>query len=307
MPKKIKEQPEYISLQEATKYCSYSQEYLALRARQGKLKSIKIGRNWATTKEWLEEYLREIKEEPKLISLQDATKYCSYSQEYLSLLARLGKLRSVKLGRNWVTTNEWLTEYLKRIEEHNNNFRNNLKPAKIVPSPQNLPVEILPRTIWQGWSLGLAIFSILILLMFGVIFSSGSIISMFKDINSYTLKINEVTFLGLAGVNQLAKSTQELPELIPEIVKRMTLGTKNIFLSLIENFSNLVFKHKTTKEGLVIVPSTERDEETKKKIKESLSDKVIIESKDETSGIITPVFRDREGEKYLYLLVPINQ
>lgn len=50
---------EYISLKEATKYCPYSPDYLKLRARQGKLKAIKIARNWVTTKEWLEEYLRE--------------------------------------------------------------------------------------------------------------------------------------------------------------------------------------------------------------------------------------------------------
>jgi len=50
----------YISLKEATKYCSYSQDYLKLRARQGKLKSIKLGRNWFTTKEWIEEYIRKV-------------------------------------------------------------------------------------------------------------------------------------------------------------------------------------------------------------------------------------------------------
>ena len=40
------EKDNYISLEEAMKYCEYSQEYLSLRARQGKLKAIKIGRNW---------------------------------------------------------------------------------------------------------------------------------------------------------------------------------------------------------------------------------------------------------------------
>lgn len=47
---------EYISLKEATRYCNYSPDYLKLRARQGKLKAIKMGRNWFTTREWLEEY-----------------------------------------------------------------------------------------------------------------------------------------------------------------------------------------------------------------------------------------------------------
>ena len=51
----------YISLQEAAEYCNHSQEYLSLRARQGKLKAVKIARNWVTKKEWLEEYLASVK------------------------------------------------------------------------------------------------------------------------------------------------------------------------------------------------------------------------------------------------------
>ncbi|MCX6760269.1 MAG: hypothetical protein NTW46_02915, partial [Candidatus Nealsonbacteria bacterium] len=52
------------------------------------------------------------------ISLMDATKLCDYSQEYLSLRARRGKLKSVKQGRNWVTTKEWLDEYIKKTESY---------------------------------------------------------------------------------------------------------------------------------------------------------------------------------------------
>jgi hypothetical protein len=51
---------EFISLQEATQYCSYSADYLKLRARQGKLKAIKIGRAWVTKREWVEKYAKEI-------------------------------------------------------------------------------------------------------------------------------------------------------------------------------------------------------------------------------------------------------
>jgi len=53
---------QYISLQEAAQYCGYSQEYLSLRARQGKLKAVKIGRNWVTTKEWVQGYEKKVKE-----------------------------------------------------------------------------------------------------------------------------------------------------------------------------------------------------------------------------------------------------
>ncbi len=52
----------YISLGEAAKNCPYSADYLKLRARQGKLKAVKLGRNWFTTKEWLEEYKKTSKQ-----------------------------------------------------------------------------------------------------------------------------------------------------------------------------------------------------------------------------------------------------
>jgi len=55
--KEQKNTKEYISLGEAAKNSPYSQEYLSLRARQGKLKSIKLGRNWATKQEWVDEYI----------------------------------------------------------------------------------------------------------------------------------------------------------------------------------------------------------------------------------------------------------
>ena len=59
------------------------------------------------------------KENLQYISLQKATEYCFYSQEYLSLLARKGKLKAVKFGRNWVTTKEWIEEYVEKIKNNN--------------------------------------------------------------------------------------------------------------------------------------------------------------------------------------------
>lgn len=51
----------YISLSEAAKLTSYSQEYVSLLCRQKKMKGTKIGRNWVTTKEWVERYINKTK------------------------------------------------------------------------------------------------------------------------------------------------------------------------------------------------------------------------------------------------------
>jgi len=44
--------------------------------------------------------------------LREISGKCSYSQEYLSLLARRGELKAEKFGRNWYTTMDWLREYI---------------------------------------------------------------------------------------------------------------------------------------------------------------------------------------------------
>lgn len=48
----------------------------------------------------------------RLISMSDATRLCSYDQEYLSLLARRGMIKAKKVGGKWYTTVNWLNEYI---------------------------------------------------------------------------------------------------------------------------------------------------------------------------------------------------
>ena len=53
-----KDKENFINLATATKYCSYSQAYLGKLAKEGKLEAIKIQRNWMTTKEAVERYIK---------------------------------------------------------------------------------------------------------------------------------------------------------------------------------------------------------------------------------------------------------
>lgn len=50
-----------ISISEAAKLSRYSKEYLSLRARTGKLKAARVGRNWITTRQALVTYIKEQK------------------------------------------------------------------------------------------------------------------------------------------------------------------------------------------------------------------------------------------------------
>jgi len=63
---------------------------------------------------WIDALKISSKDDEEYISLAEASKICPYSQEYLSLLARKGKLETIKLGRNWVTTRKAVEEYVRR-------------------------------------------------------------------------------------------------------------------------------------------------------------------------------------------------
>jgi Fic family protein len=51
------------------------------------------------------------------ITLHEASKLCDYGIEYLSFLARTGKLKAVKLRRNWLTTREAVLDYVERVKK----------------------------------------------------------------------------------------------------------------------------------------------------------------------------------------------
>ena len=53
--------------------------------------------------------------EDEWILLREAAQLAPYSQDYLSLLARTGKLEALKRGRNWYTTRHALARYLESV------------------------------------------------------------------------------------------------------------------------------------------------------------------------------------------------
>ncbi len=61
----------------------------------------------------LDLYLDVFKKGSEFISLAEASKASPYSQEYLSLLARKGRIEAIKLGRNWHVKKEAIEEYIK--------------------------------------------------------------------------------------------------------------------------------------------------------------------------------------------------
>src|SRR3990167_4590539 len=58
--------------------------------------------------------INNLNRRPTYVPLHEAARYVPYSQEYLGLLARRGKLDAKKIGRNWHATRESVLEYYKK-------------------------------------------------------------------------------------------------------------------------------------------------------------------------------------------------
>lgn len=264
------------------------------------------------------------------ISLQEATKYCDYSQEYLSLRARQGKLKAIKIGRNWATREEWVKEYLKTF---NGKKVEEVRESREVEPPENLPVETsgvkllirqpIPK-IRPGFVL-----TLIFVLAFGGIFlfqqvqprvyfekaigsreTRASTIETFREYG-YWLKSQiprvKTTYLAADSFvgEKLAQGYRIVSWPFAKVYRSIATPKEEITPEEKPEIGEEL-KPLGVEEGIVVVPSTEEDEETKRKIKEAFSDEVKVEPKDETSGIIIPIFKEREGEKYLYMIVPVK-
>jgi len=251
------------------------------------------------------------------ISLQEASTLCPYSQEYLSLRARQKKLKGVKIGRNWATTREWIEEYLVKSEEYkklNGNHR------VVVDPPRNLPIYDPEADMWEDdipedierqkafqRKFQFALATSLVAALFLVSIFQGreqvfrvaervspivisSVASLHGAVNEKGFAIgNEMKSYFAASIGEIAKSyVAWLGDQVQRVARIFRTETKPMT------------------QGLVVIPSSSDDEKVKEQIKQSFSDEVKVTPYDGESGIITPVFRHRVGEDYLYILVPIQ-
>ncbi|MEK9135087.1 MAG: hypothetical protein AAB451_02205, partial [Patescibacteria group bacterium] len=187
--------------------------------------------------------------DPNYISLQTATKFCDYTQEYLSLRARQGKLKAVKFGRNWVTKEEWLKEYLAKAEEYNNGPNHATPDVNATTSGVKLrkinfdfkkikPACIAMRSIAgrPAFVLGL----VFILLTANIAFGKENFKNIFGDVNSGVTKITESSKKIIAfGKEGARNSVSEIRNRVSNIAKESSNFVIDIFSDSVQGVANV--------------------------------------------------------------------
>lgn len=78
----------------------------------------------------------------KYLPLKTAAELYGYTRDHLGLMIRQNKLKGIKLGNYYVTTNEWMTDYIKKFADSDHPvFRSKLSNkflTAILSSKKNL-------------------------------------------------------------------------------------------------------------------------------------------------------------------------
>ncbi|MDD2732003.1 MAG: hypothetical protein PHI53_02290 [Candidatus Pacebacteria bacterium] len=310
----------YISLKEASELCSYSQEYLSLRARQGKLKSVKIGRNWVTKKEWLESYISDA-EEYKINNNHSSLSIKNTESVIEKELEGKELFQEIKSVPENLPAGDFDEFYpAKIVEIQKKNFALRMMSAQIILSLLLITVSIFIFKIATNKNYLQAVLN-------EGSFYTHILVNKSQGILEET-KISVESFIIVAQRGQISDLANDtirifkdysgwLKYKVYKIAKAIYESPKNI----VEKFNSLVWNWRKSekivqtnilprlgeKEGTVVIPSTQDDELMKEKIKANFSDEVKVSPVDKSSGIVVPVFKEREGDKYMYVLVPVNK
>lgn len=68
----------------------------------------------------------------KYLSLKAAGQLYGYTRDHLGLMIRLGKLNGIRIGSYYVTTSDWMNEYVKKFANPNHPILKNKLSNKLI-------------------------------------------------------------------------------------------------------------------------------------------------------------------------------
>ncbi|MFW6282477.1 MAG: hypothetical protein ACOC1P_00285 [Minisyncoccales bacterium] len=255
--------------------------------------------------------------EPNFISLKEAAKHCQYSQEYLSLRARQGKLKAKKIGRNWATTKEWVKEYEKKMEAYKkgkkyepekekkkkNKEEPKKKEKKVIKETKDISTEKRLVSLLSGIIIGIIISALIVnfLLIYslsGFSFKNESIKTK-KEANEFSYVVNNKVFNDLKVVSRKAEDIKK------NFKEGLSYSGKTLEKIIVKNTYRLASKTGKINDKAQLAKVNFRKNQNKDK-------KAILNIKRSTrdfiaSFVLYPGFLIKNSKKFLVKKYNLNQ
>lgn len=230
------------------------------------------------------------------ISASAAGKLVGYTSDYIGKLAREGKIEATRVGRNWYVSRDSVVAFKLKVEEEKKIRSASIREERLqeqvthkqthieVSTPRSVPVPKVPDKKF------VALTQTLVILVIGLV-------------------------VGVSGYGITTPSTATVVETELNVFERFALS----FYELIaprreEQYVILPVPHSeqrstTTYTSFIVAPNEVFTEMHATTLRESFSDEVDIsvDPQNPDTGIIIPRFRERDGEEYRFLMVPVRE
>lgn len=236
------------------------------------------------------------------ISAKNIAKRAKYSSDYVSRLAREKKVTAKKIGNQWFVSKSSLDSFLEKKSESK---KTRSKELQIERKKEFFSVG-------QSVSAGVrvAVLQTFLILVLGVGVGLGGYVNI-GSTPTQSASIQEVSFESVESVlENIAISFYRFISPLPtdDIVRLVIKDDFQIGEEKLVTLEKEPATLRTYVEGSTVVIDMGDSKSTsekgiKKFIKDSFSDTVYIELKDEDSGIIIPRFRNGDGEARNFLII----
>jgi len=282
----------YISLSEAAKLTDYSQDYISLLCRKGKMEAKKFGRNWVTTKEWVYDYANKEKNKKENVIPIKVQNLCEKEKK-----AKKEQAFEERVLRDQIFCKESDLDKEEKDEIFSanaagDNFKKRDSNLPLVRRPQGQEFSFAPKLLAAAFAV--SIFSIAFVVLGG------------KDFSGFLKFKNSVSGMVEGRINLIGDFLKTDQKNSGSAADRNGSGGKVAGAETSSTEEN----GEAPKNGMVVVPlednaAEEKNQELIKRISSSFSDDVDVKPfEGGVGGTINS--KDNPEDKYLYLMVPVR-
>ena len=290
------EKKKYLSSKYAGKITGYTNDYIARLCRQGKMKGQVVGKTWYVEKDSLADFsIKNSKRKTKnreLLSKERKNEYVSGSEKGSMFKIVESKIKTFpELSKNVLFKKSVAMMVAVLVVSGAYVLQNIQNSSDVYVVKNNVEDSIsIPKIVNNNG---------------GLVADSGT-----KKSSASSLFANIIESTDMMFENTWRRMVSTFRSFVVGTYKTITQRFSDE-RSTADDVNKKKIQVSNEREALVVVPSTGstvEDNRLKQKIKDSFSDEVkVIPDESGRSGIVRPVFREKEGQNYLYMLVPVSE
>jgi hypothetical protein len=227
----------------------------------------------------------------EFIPASRAGKFVGYTPDYVSKLARENKIRATRNGRHWYVDLASL-EFFKDAAQQEKHLR-----ADDIRAERKLEQKLYRQQAVDAGTPFFALAQTAIVVLLGFWLGAGGYFVISDRDQQAQVRHNALERLAIA-VYELFSPNERLEETTSIVEVRE--GEPNYRVTTEGAESTTTFT------SLIVAPDELFTEEQVAEVRSSFSDEVevSIDPEHPDTGIITPIFKDRRGEEYRFLMMP---